>query len=77
MSHDPLTRMFGEASLDLRPPALVRDFSLGRGARTLRHVIEPELFYHFVGGVGSQARNVPMVDTSDIATDTDEVGYSA
>jgi LPS-assembly protein len=75
VSHDPLTRMFGEVSLDIRPPALERDFSLGHGSRTLRHVIEPELFYHFVGGVGSQARNVLMVDTSDIATDTDEVGF--
>ena len=45
-----------EASLDVRPPALERDFSLGVGARVLRHVIEPELRYHFVGGIGSQAR---------------------
>jgi LPS-assembly protein len=75
VSHDPLTRVYGEASLDLRPPALERDFTVGRGMRTLRHVIEPELFYHFVGGIGSQARNVLMADTTDIATDTDEVGF--
>jgi LPS-assembly protein len=74
-SHDPLHRFYGEASLDLRPPAMERDFALGRWNRTLRHVIEPELFYHFVGGIGSAARNVPMVDTTDIATDTDEVGF--
>jgi len=75
VSHDPVHRVYGEASVDVRPPAMERDFILGRWNRTLRHVIEPELFYHFVGGIGSGARNVLMVDTSDIATDTDEVGF--
>ena len=42
----------------------------------MRHVIEPELTYRFVGGIGSKARDVLMVDTTDIATDTDEVGFS-
>ncbi len=42
----------------------------------LRHVIEPELTYHFVGGIGSQERNVLTIDTTDIVTDTNEVGYS-
>ena len=76
VSHDPLHRMYGEASLDIRPPALERDFNLGRWNRTLRHVIEPEFYYHFVGGIGSGARDVMIVDTSDIATNTNEVGYS-
>jgi hypothetical protein len=29
-----------------------------------------------VGGIGAQARNVLLVDTTDIATDTNEVGLS-
>jgi LPS-assembly protein len=29
-----------------------------------------------VGGIGAEARNVLLVDTSDIATDTNEVGFS-
>ncbi|KAA6457495.1 LPS-assembly protein LptD [Acidobacteria bacterium AB60] len=74
VTHDPLRRTYGEASVDLRPPALERDFAVrGWG---LRHVIEPELNWHFVGGVGSKARDVLLVDTSDIATDTNEVGFS-
>jgi LPS-assembly protein len=76
VSHDPLHRFYGEASLDIRPPALERDFTLGRFNRILRHVIEPELTYRFAGGIGSNAQNVLMVDTTDIATDTDELGYS-
>ena len=74
VSHDPLNRTDLEASVDLRPPALERDFTFGN--HDLRHVIETELTYRFVGGIGSKARNVPLIDPTDIATDTDEVGYS-
>lgn len=76
VSHDPLHRFYGEASLDVRPPALARDFRLAGWNRTLRHVIEPELNYRFVGGIGSAPRNVLLVDMTDIATDTNEVGFS-
>ena len=76
VSHDPINRMDAEASFDMRAPAMVRDFTLGRWDRRLRHVIEPELMYHFVGGIGSLARNVLLVDTNDIATDTNEAGFS-
>ena len=76
VTHDAQRRTYGEASLDLRPPTLERDFKFARFNRILRHVIEPELTYRFVGGIGSAARNVLIVDTSDIATDTNEVGYS-
>jgi LPS-assembly protein len=76
ISHDPLGRTYFEASVDLRPPALERDFTLTRWNRALRHVIEPELTYRYVSGIGAQARNVLLVDTTDIATDTNEVGYS-
>jgi len=74
VSHDPLSRSDAEASIDIRPPALERDFTLGH--RLLRHVIEPELTYRFVGGIGQKARNVPLIDPSDIATNTNEIGYS-
>jgi len=76
VSHDPLRRTYGEASLDVRPPALERDFSLGHNGTVMRHVIEPELTYHFVGGIGSNARDVLLADATDIATDTNELGFS-
>jgi LPS-assembly protein len=74
--HDPLNRADVEASVDVRAPALERDFALPGWNRTLRHVIEPELTYRFVGGIGANERNVLLVDSNDIATDTNEVGYS-
>ncbi len=76
VSHDPLLRLYGEASVDVRVPVLVRDFRLGKSNRILRHAIEPELTYRFVGGIGSKAQEVLVVDTNDIATDTNEAGYS-
>jgi len=74
VSHDPLSRSDAEGSVDIRPPAFERDFTLGQ--RLLRHVVEPELTYRFVGGIGMKARNVPLIDPSDIATNTNELGYS-
>ncbi|MGD0800378.1 MAG: LPS assembly protein LptD [Terracidiphilus sp.] len=76
ISHDPINRTDFEASVDLRPPALERDFALTHWNRELRHVIEPEFTYRYVDGIGAQARNVLLVDTTDIATNTNEVGYS-
>jgi len=76
ISHDSLNRADVEAAVDIRPPALERDFALAGLHRELRHVIEPELTYRYVGGIGAQARNVLLVDTTDIATNTNEAGLS-
>jgi LPS-assembly protein len=76
ISHAALNRSDLEAAIDIRPPAIERDFALSGWHRELRHVIEPELTYRFVGGIGEQARNVLLIDTTDIATNTNEVGYS-
>lgn len=74
ISHDPENRVDAEFALDLRAPALERDFLLRN--RVMRHVIEPELTYRYVTGIGTQARNILLMDTTDVATDTNEVGFS-
>jgi LPS-assembly protein len=76
LSHSPLNRTDLEASIDIRPPALEKDYELPFWHRELRHVIEPELNYRYVGGIGSQARNVLLFDTADIATNVNEAGFS-
>ncbi len=76
ISHDPLDRSDIEASVDLRFPALERDFRFPGWPHELRHVIEPEIDYRYVTGIGAKARNALLFDTSDIATDTNQVGYS-
>jgi LPS-assembly protein len=76
ISHDPLNRADIEASLDIRPPALERNFNFPFWHRQLRHVIEPEFTYRYVGGIGARARNVLLFDTTDTETNTNQVGYS-
>ncbi len=76
ISHDGLNRVEVEAAVDIRAPALERDFSINRWNRQLRHVIEPELTYRYIGGIGARERKVLLVDTDDISTDTNEVGLS-
>jgi LPS-assembly protein len=68
-----------EASFELRPPALVRDFKAPSLERLfgsdLRHTIEPEIQYRFVAGVNNFA-SIPRFDTTDVVSDTNEVEYS-
>ncbi len=76
ISHDPLNRQDFEASIDIRPPVLERDFELPFWNRELRHVIEPELTYRYIGGIGRNARDVLRFDTTDTVTDTNQAGFS-
>jgi LPS-assembly protein len=68
-----------EASFELRPPVLVRDFKAPALERLfgsdLRHTIEPELHYRVVGGINNFA-SIPRFDTVDVESDTNELEYS-
>ena len=68
-----------EASFELRPPALVRDFKAPALERffgsDLRHTIEPDLQYRFVAGINNFS-SIPRFDTTDVESDTNEVEYS-
>ena len=76
ISHSALNRTDLEAAVDVRAPVLERDFELPFWNRELRHVIEPELNYRYVGGIGAKAQNVLLFDTTDIATNVNEAGFS-
>jgi LPS-assembly protein len=68
-----------EASFELRPPALVRDFKAPALERLfgsdLRHTLEPEVLYRYVAGINNFS-SIPRFDTIDVASDTNEVEYS-
>jgi LPS-assembly protein len=68
-----------EASFELRPPALVRDFKAPALERIfggdLRHTIEPEVTYRYVAGVNNFP-SIPRFDANDVVSDTNEVDYS-
>ncbi|HZD50410.1 MAG TPA: LPS assembly protein LptD [Silvibacterium sp.] len=67
-----------EASIDLRPPAVMRDFSAPWLERLLgsdlRHVIEPEVQYRYVGGINN-FDSILKFDPLDVASDTREFDY--
>jgi LPS-assembly protein len=82
-SIDPLTRLvlpqnvtraYGEFTLDVRPPALARNFHHRDGTFSFRHVIEPYLTYRKIGGVSDFAR-VIRFDELDAIADTNELEY--
>ena len=82
-SIDPLTRLvlpanvtraYGEFTLDLRPPALARNFHHADGSFWFRHVVEPYLTYKKIGGVSDFDR-VIRFDEVDAVADTDEIEY--
>jgi LPS-assembly protein len=75
VQHNPINRSDVEVSLDIRPPAFERDFDLSGSHRELRHVIEPEIFYRYVTGIHT-AQQTLQFDTTDIATNTNEAGFS-
>ena len=79
LSSASLNRSDLEASFELRPPALVRDFKAPSLERLLgsdlRHTIEPEIRYRYVTGI-NQFNSVPRFDSTDIESDTNEMEYS-
>lgn len=82
-SIDPTTRLVfsrdvirgaGEFELDLRPPALARNFRKGDGSFFFRHVIEPYVIYRKVSGINNFDRIIRF-DYLDTLTDTNEIEY--
>jgi LPS-assembly protein len=82
-SIDPLTRLvipqnisrlYGEFTLDVRPPALARNFHHRDGTFSFRHVIEPYLTYRKIGGL-SDFESVIRFDELDAVADTNELEY--
>lgn len=82
-SIDPVTQLvsprdvirgYGEFELDVRPPALARNFHRSDGSVWFRHVIEPYVIYRRVAGINSFDRIVRF-DYVDAIADTNEIEY--
>jgi LPS-assembly protein len=68
-----VTRTYGEFELDIRPPALARDFSHG-GNFFFRHVIEPYVTYRRLAGIYNFDRIIRF-DYVDAIADTNEFEF--
>jgi LPS-assembly protein len=76
-NHDPLTRLLGDFSLDLRPPSLEKVLAWSLWGRRLKHVIEPDIVYRLVKARDpEELANVVRYDDLDILSQTNEVEYS-
>jgi LPS-assembly protein len=74
-----LNRKDFEAGMELRAPAVQRDFSAPWLERffggELRHTIQPSIQYRYVAGIDNFS-SVLRFDTLDVASDTNELEYS-
>jgi len=82
-SLDSLTRLvlpnnfmrgYGQFELDLRPPALARNYHRKDGSFWFRHVIEPYVTYRRIGGI-SDFDDIILFDEVDAVADTNEIEY--
>ena len=75
---DSLNRADFEAGVEVRPPAVQRDFSSPWFEKVLggdvRHVIEPDIHYQYVTGINN-FNSVLRFDTIDVASNTNELEY--
>lgn len=73
----PLTRLLGDASLDIRPPSFERVFRRRFHHYRLKHVIEPDIRYNLVRAANpQQIPDIVRFDDMDILTETNEIEYS-
>src|SRR5229473_2446642 len=69
-----VVRGYGEFELDLRPPALARNFRRAGGSVRFRHVIEPYLIYRRIAGIDN-FNQILRFDYVDAIADTNEIEY--
>ena len=69
-----VTRTYGEFELDVRPPALAKDFHRGSGTFFFRHVIEPYVIYRKISGIDN-FDNLIRFDYIDAIADTNEIEF--
>ena len=74
ISAKDVVRGYGEFELDVRPPALARNFHRGDGSVWFRHVIEPYLIYRRIAGIDDFNRIIRF-DYTDAIADTNEIEY--
>jgi LPS-assembly protein len=76
-NREPLDRLLGDFSLDLRPPSFEKVFAKSLWGRRLKHVIQPDIVYRLVKARNSEElADVVRYDDLDILCQTNEVEYS-
>jgi LPS-assembly protein len=72
-----LTRLLGNVSFDLRPPAFERIFDRRIHHYRLKHVIEPDIRYRLVRAADpAEIADIVRFDETDVLAETNEIEYS-
>jgi LPS-assembly protein len=74
VSSRDVIRGYGEFELDVRPPALARNYRRSDGSVLFRHVIEPYVIYRRVAGIDN-FNEIIRFDYVDAIADTNEIEY--
>ena len=69
-----ITRGYGEFELDIRPPALAKDFHHKGGGFFFRHLIEPYITYRRIAGIDNFDQIIRF-DYVDAVADTNEIEF--
>ena len=69
-----IVRGYGEFELDVRPPALARNFRRDDGSVRFRHVIEPYIVYRRIAGIDDFNRIIRF-DYLDAIANTNEIEF--
>jgi lipopolysaccharide assembly outer membrane protein LptD (OstA) len=70
-----LSRHYAELAVDIRPPALEKDFLNKDGSRRFKHLIEPYVTYRLIKGIGEEFEKIIRFDERDAVANTNEFEY--
>ncbi|HET9529850.1 MAG TPA: putative LPS assembly protein LptD, partial [Blastocatellia bacterium] len=71
-----ISRRYAELEVDIRPPAVERDFLNDDGSRRFKHLVEPYITYRLIKGIGSEFDEILLFDETDAIANTNEFEYS-
>ncbi|HEY0546536.1 MAG TPA: LPS assembly protein LptD [Pyrinomonadaceae bacterium] len=74
VSSQDIIRSYGEFELDVRPPALARNFHHKDGSFFFRHTIEPYIVYRRIDGISNFDRII-RIDYVDAIANTNEIEF--
>jgi LPS-assembly protein len=71
-----LSRFYAEMKVDLRPPSLERIFLGDDGSYKFKHLIEPQVTYRRIWGIGNEFDRIIRFDDRDAVANTNEIEYA-
>jgi lipopolysaccharide assembly outer membrane protein LptD (OstA) len=73
---ESISRHYAELAVDIRPPALEKDFTNADGTPRFKHLIEPYITYRLIKGIGDEFNKIIRFDERDAVANTNEFEYA-